>query len=318
MNEKNDFALVRRLPGPLEKVDPGAKHILSGMVADTLALAQNKIDIQKGVPQVLLDAEALCQRGREHYDNEEYLDAAKCFRVAAERGHPGAQYMFGLLFHSGKGVVEDHREAVKWYRKAAEQGDETAQIVLGNCYENGEGVSKDHNEAARWRHRAVESFRNAAERGEDWAQFNLAYYYERGALGLPQSYTEAAKWYRKAANQGNEYAQFSLAGLYEDGEGVPKDFAEAMRWYLKAAENGYEHARLHLSSRYLDGDGVERDLIEAYKWVRLAVDKNDFWDFKLAPMRSLLTEAQIAEAEARCREFYALRRSASQNESQIH
>ena len=39
MNEKNKFALVPRLPGELDKAEPGAKRILSDMVADTLGLA---------------------------------------------------------------------------------------------------------------------------------------------------------------------------------------------------------------------------------------------------------------------------------------
>jgi CheY-like chemotaxis protein len=42
MNEKNNFALVPRPPGALEKAEPGAKRILSGMVADTLALAKKE------------------------------------------------------------------------------------------------------------------------------------------------------------------------------------------------------------------------------------------------------------------------------------
>jgi DNA-binding NtrC family response regulator len=40
MSEKNDFALVPRPPAALEKAEPGARRILSGMVADTLALAK--------------------------------------------------------------------------------------------------------------------------------------------------------------------------------------------------------------------------------------------------------------------------------------
>jgi DNA-binding NtrC family response regulator len=40
MNEKDNFALVPRPPGALEKAAPGAKRILSGIVADTLALAK--------------------------------------------------------------------------------------------------------------------------------------------------------------------------------------------------------------------------------------------------------------------------------------
>lgn len=42
MNGCNDFALVPRPPGALEKAEPGAKRILSGMVADTLALAKKE------------------------------------------------------------------------------------------------------------------------------------------------------------------------------------------------------------------------------------------------------------------------------------
>jgi hypothetical protein len=40
MNDNNNFALVPRPPGVLEKAEPGAKRILSGMVADTLELTK--------------------------------------------------------------------------------------------------------------------------------------------------------------------------------------------------------------------------------------------------------------------------------------
>src|SRR6266550_4484466 len=40
MNENNEFALVPKPPGALEKSEPAAKRILSGMVADTLALGK--------------------------------------------------------------------------------------------------------------------------------------------------------------------------------------------------------------------------------------------------------------------------------------
>lgn len=42
MNERDNFALVPRRPGALEKAEPGAKRILSGMVADTLALVKKE------------------------------------------------------------------------------------------------------------------------------------------------------------------------------------------------------------------------------------------------------------------------------------
>jgi len=42
MNEENRFALVPRIPGAIEKAEPGAKRLLSGMVFDTLALAKKE------------------------------------------------------------------------------------------------------------------------------------------------------------------------------------------------------------------------------------------------------------------------------------
>jgi len=55
MNEKNDFALVRRPPSALEKAEPGAKRILSGMVTETLALAK-KDPSAKSLFNVLIGA----------------------------------------------------------------------------------------------------------------------------------------------------------------------------------------------------------------------------------------------------------------------
>jgi len=53
MNEKNDFALVPRAPRLLENAEPGARRILSGMVADTLALAKQNASLDTR-PKILL------------------------------------------------------------------------------------------------------------------------------------------------------------------------------------------------------------------------------------------------------------------------
>ncbi len=43
LENKNDFALMRRLPGAVEKSQPGAKRVLSDMVADALAVAKTNV-----------------------------------------------------------------------------------------------------------------------------------------------------------------------------------------------------------------------------------------------------------------------------------
>lgn len=42
MSEADSFGLVPRPTGPLQKVEPGAKRILSGMVPDTLTLVSRE------------------------------------------------------------------------------------------------------------------------------------------------------------------------------------------------------------------------------------------------------------------------------------
>ena len=43
MNDRNDFALVPKPPGSLEKTESGAKRILASIVADALALAHANV-----------------------------------------------------------------------------------------------------------------------------------------------------------------------------------------------------------------------------------------------------------------------------------
>ena len=54
------------------------------------------------------------------------------------------------MYLKGEGVPQDYVEAMKWYRKAAEQGLVVAQGVLGWMYGSGEGVPQDEVEAYAW------------------------------------------------------------------------------------------------------------------------------------------------------------------------
>ena len=75
------------------------------------------------------------------------LDAAK---KGAERGQPMAQFNLGLMYYKGRAVAQDYTEAVKWWRVAAEQGFAEALNILGMMYGNGDGVPQDYVEAHKW------------------------------------------------------------------------------------------------------------------------------------------------------------------------
>jgi TPR repeat protein len=54
------------------------------------------------------------------------------------------------MYEKGQGVRQDYANAVKWYRKAAEQGYPKAQYDLGFMYANGRGVRRDPILAYMW------------------------------------------------------------------------------------------------------------------------------------------------------------------------
>ena len=52
----------------------------------------------------------------------------------------------GVRYYNGDGVTQDYSEAVRLFRMAAEQGNEDAQNNLGGCYLSGLGVAQDYSD----------------------------------------------------------------------------------------------------------------------------------------------------------------------------
>jgi hypothetical protein len=67
-----------------------------------------------------------------------------------------AQYNLGELYKDGRGVPQDYAEAARWFRKAADQGNAEAQNNLGELSKDGRGVPQDYAEAARWFRKAAD------------------------------------------------------------------------------------------------------------------------------------------------------------------
>ena len=78
---------------------------------------------------------------------QDYDEAVKWFRKAADQGFPDAQYNLAVMYANGRGVARNDMEAVDWFRKAAERGFDQAQYSLGVSYANGQGVVQDYDEA---------------------------------------------------------------------------------------------------------------------------------------------------------------------------
>ena len=194
--------------------------------------------------------------------SQNYSEAVKWYRMAAEHNHAGAQNALGRMYVDGQGITQNYFEALKLFVKAAGQGYAPAQNNLGVMYKCGYGVPQSDTEALKW-------FRKAADQNFGNAQVALGAMYCDGR-GVPQSYAEALKWFHKAADQTNANAQVALGAMYCDGRGVPQNYAEALKWFHKAAEQNNADAQAGLGAMYCDGRGVPQNYAEALKWFRKA------------------------------------------------
>jgi len=71
---------------------------------------------------------------------QNYAEAMKWYRLAADQGQARAQSGLGGMYASGQGVPKNDAEAIKWFRLAANQGNATAQVNLGGMVANGPGI----------------------------------------------------------------------------------------------------------------------------------------------------------------------------------
>lgn len=82
--------------------------------------------------------------------NDHRLYTVHLYLEKAVKGSADAQYQLGSLYLSGKGTLQDFEEAAKWFKSAAEQNHAPAQYELGLLYHNGLGVDLDNEKSYMW------------------------------------------------------------------------------------------------------------------------------------------------------------------------
>ena len=215
--------------------------------------------------------------GLQYYEGDgvtqDYREAVKYFRLAAEQEDVQGQYYLGECYYHGHGVSKDLEEAEKWYLLAEAQGNANACVRLGVCYcDLGYNYYNGFNGKTKDYEKAVEYYRLAADRGNAEAQYKLGVCYDDGE-GVDQDYQEAAKWFELSANQGHKNAQWRMGFYCEHGYGVSQDYVESAKWYRLAADQGYSLAQDNLGELYFNGQGVAQSYEEAVKWYRMAADQ---------------------------------------------
>jgi TPR repeat protein len=162
-----DYSKAHQLLLPLaQKRDMGAAHVLGQMY----------------------------EKGNERsYFTQNYKEAAKWYRIAADQGHLIAQVDLGILYLEGKGVLQDAAEAEKWFRQAAERGYSRAQLALADLYTSGGAFPIDQKQAAFW-------YERAAVQGNPIGQAQVGLSYMKG-WGVALDLVKAHMWFNLAASR---------------------------------------------------------------------------------------------------------------------
>lgn len=177
---------------------------------------------------------------------ENFTEAARWYRAAAELGLADAQNNLGAMLLSGSGIAKNPKDAVLWYRKAAEQSQMHAQFNLGMLYLAGNGVAQSDEQAARWLH-------TAAEQDDLEAICQLGNLYQLGR-GVEQNIVTAAELHTLAAIEGHLEALEKLAVYQEEIE--------------EAALSGSVIAALCMAKKFDHGLGTGPDSAQVYAWTQ--------------------------------------------------
>ncbi len=201
-------------------------------------------------------------------DLKEEKRLLELIKNAAETGESVAQFVLGIMYANGHGVIWNDIEPVRWYRLSAEQGNEKAQCNLGFMYQNARGVErKDYVEAIKW-------YKLSAKLGNGIAQLN------QGLIYLEDAYTplhpKGIKLLRLSAEQGNAEAQFEL-GVYcftTGTYGIEQDIQEGLRLFQSSSEQGHAEAQCILGEMHLKNDfGIKQDYQEAKRLLQLSAEQ---------------------------------------------
>jgi enhanced entry protein EnhC len=196
--------------------------------------------------------------------DDNYLDALKAYRQAADKNDALGVYDLALMYLYGKGTPVDYQKAKDLFSEAATQGVPEAMNQLGAIYFNGLGQTRDLHHALSW-------YQKAAYLGNSDSMYQLGLLAETGVISKID-FNDALKYYQEASEKGNEKAMLALARMYQYGLGVEKNPKTAASLYQKLALRQNAYAQYQLGTYYLDGTAGERSVAKGKQLLQQASD----------------------------------------------
>lgn len=153
--------------------------------------------------KMIFDPNNIVEAGLEYLKKNDYENAAKCFKKAAEDGNHEAEFQYGKMLENGTGMEKNKQLARQWYSKAAADGSAKACNNLGNMCKDDE----KYDQALAWYKKGIE----IEERPT--LLYNLGRAYVSKKFNI-NDHKEAEIYLLKAAEKGFKFAYSDLADLY--------------------------------------------------------------------------------------------------------
>ncbi len=223
-----------------------------------------------------------------------------------------AMVILGRAYATGQGVARDDAAAAKWYARADQFGYGGATLALAAMYEVGRGVAQDFDRALELYQKALSLpggekaavlLGQMAVRGKLEGRFAPHRMVPWGLAALQNGDTEAQPWLQAQARAGLREAQAGLAAHYLN---IPERAAEGAEFLELAARGGDPEAQQRLGRMYMTGEHVALDYVAAHSWFNIAATLGRDEAIELrATVAALMTPEQVAEAQARARDWFA-------------
>ena len=251
-------------------------------VAATAVPAQDAITVPAGIEPASLaeaaakgDTQALFEIAARYTDGRgvaaDRTEAAKWYKLAADRGLAPAQYRLANLYEKANGVERNLPEAKRYYTLAAEQGNAGAMHNLAVLLASDAAGQPDFAAAAQW-------FIKASDLGVRDSQFNLAILYARGS-GVKQDIEESYKWFAIAARDGDADAaqkRDEVAGALNPQQ-LQSAKAKVDAWKVKPLSE--DANSVNLPEEWAGKEGVKTasvDMEKAIRNIQAILNKNGF------------------------------------------
>ena len=212
-------------------------------------------DISKLTDQELVD------QGFKFYQMEEYSQAFRYLKLAADHNYPKAFCRLAECYLSGVGCREDHALAASTYQQGMELGDLECKHNFATLLMEGIGVPQDLE-------RGRQILEECAKERYPRALFTIGLMHENGVF-YEQSYQKAMLFYLRAGLEGASEGYYNLAHMYNYGRGVAIDYLKALKYYELSLKPEYAKGYCNIAYIYIKGLGVDVDYKKAIYYLEL-------------------------------------------------